>query len=242
MESLAPPLTPESLRQALRRAGEAGLTKMALAKLGQKPRQSAEAKAAANWTLQELLASLEADRRIVNAGTARTPRYLLPEFDLRLDHACEALETKATPGQPTLFKAAALRKGLPKGIAKDMAEEAIRQLLGAGRLLELRAGKSIFYLHARAVAPLIAPDLLAGRPTPVREPEAIFSPETVRSAYAQLVREGGFADVLISELCQRSGGAVPEVGAWLLAESRAGRAAPSRGDWSLASPAARAAG
>ncbi len=200
------------LTETLRQAGERGLTRTRLAKAlgGLGP-------------IEEWLA----ERRIVNVGTAKTPRYVLPENDRRMERACEIILGRATPGKTTVFNAAKLRKGAPKAVADD----AIAALVERGELFIIQPGKSVYYLHARSIAPL-----LAGEP-----PLAAFAPEAVRENYRALVREGGFADIRIDHLAQRAGAPLSDLKSWLLAESRAGRAAPTRGDWSLADESARAA-
>lgn len=213
----------ESVIAALREAGEAGLTRPPLTKLLDPRKQNPEA-------ARRRLAQLETEGAIVNIGTEKTPRYLLPALDRRLDRACEAILARATPGQPTVFNAAALRKGHARGIKRPILDRGIEALVARRELFVIQPGKSVYYLHARSIAPLLGV-----------EQAGAFQPENVREAYAALVREGGFADVPIHQLAQRSGAALAALKPWLLAESRAGRAAPTRGDWSLADSSARAA-
>lgn len=197
--------------ETLRQAGERGLTRARLVKLLGGPA------AVDGWL---------AEGGIVNVGTAKTPRYVLPENDRRLEKACALILGRATPGAATVYNAARLRKGAPKAVAED----AIGRLLEQRELFIIQPGKSVYYLHARSIAPLLPAEPPAGR-----------SADRVREAYARLVREGGFADVRIDQLARAAGAPLDELKPWLLAESRAGRAAPTRGDWSLADAAARAA-
>jgi hypothetical protein len=243
----------ETLLALLRSAGAAGLTVPALAKGalpsggagGKKPRQSKQAKAEAEASLRRRLADLEGSGQVLNAGTPKTPRYLLPEFDRRLELTCAALEAKATPGRATVYNLAALRRAKPRGATNEIVDEAVQRLLGERKLIAIQPGKSVFYLHSRSVAPMLPTDLAGDAPIrpsatqTAQTPPDVFSAEAVREAYAALVREGGFADVPIADLHQRSGVALTRLQAWLLEQSRAGRAAPSRGDWSLAGTAAR---
>lgn len=208
---------------ALNEAGEAGLTRPRLTRLLDPRKQNPDA-------ARRRLAQLETEGAVVNIGTEKTPRYLLPALDRRLDRAGEAILARATPGQPTVFNAAALRKGRARGIKRPLIDQSIAALVARRELFVIQAGKSVYYLHARSIAPLLG---LA--------PADAFQPEHVREAYATLVREGGFADVTIHQLAQRSGAALDALKPWLQAESRAGRAAPTRGDWSLADAPARAA-
>lgn len=201
----------EAITEALRQAGERGLTRSRLAKaLGGLP------------TIEDWLR----DRRVVNVGTAKTPRYVLPENDRRMERACEVILARATPGKASVFNAAKLRKGAPKAVA----DEAIASLVERRELFVVQPGKTLYYLHARSIAPLMS-----------QEAPAAFSLDRVRDDYHALVREGGFADIRIDHLARRSGAPLDDLKAWLLAESRAGRAAPTRGDWSLADAGARAA-
>lgn len=214
-----------SIVGTLRSVGEAPLTRARLAKaLGVRP--------AGLDALRRSLARLEQEGTVLNLGTEKSPRYLLPEFDRRRDRACDTILGRATPGKATVFNAAALRRGHAKGCKRPLIEEAIAALVAWGELFIIQPGKSVYYLHARSIAPLLGAAAAAVR---------VFQPRAVREAYAGLVREGGFADVPIHHLAQRSGAPLADLKAWLLAESRAGRAAPTRGDWSLADSAARAA-
>jgi hypothetical protein len=253
MEEVTPP-SRERIIEALRQAGEGGLTKTAIAKAlapaGKKLRQTRDAKAAAEDALRQAVQRLEADREAVNFGTDKSPCYVLAEFDSRLALACETLESMATPGRATVYNLAALRKGHLKPVTKAIVDEAIEKLLREHRLIAIQPGKTIFYLHARSVAPLIsfdwATDSGSARPeeashSPTIPRGDVFSPEAARAAYSELVREGGFADVPISELHRRSGMPLADLQAWLLEQSREGRAAPTRGDWSLAGRESRAA-
>ena len=229
--------------EALHPAGAEGLRAGALLRqiitpqAGKRPAK--EAKAALENEMGQTLASLTASGEIVNFGTAKTPCYVLAEFDRRTDWACATLEGKETPGRATLYNSAALRKGHRKGVTRGIVEQAIERLVLAGRLIEVRPGKTVYYLHASSILPLIRPDRrLAAADS--REP-APFSPATIRAAYNNLVRETGFADVPIADLYERVDTSMEALQAWLREESRAGRAVPTRGDWSLAGDAVRAA-
>lgn len=213
----------ESVIAVLNEAGEAGLTRPRLTKRLDPRKQNQDA-------VRRRLAQLESEGAIVNLGTEKTPRYLLPAFDRRLDRACETILARATPGKPTVFNAAALRKGHARGIKRPIVDQAIEALVARRELFVIQPGKSVYYLHARSIAPLLGV-----------EQAGAFQPAQVRDAYAALVREGGFADVPIHQLAQRSGAELTALKPWLLAESRAGHAAPTRGDWSLADASARAA-
>ena len=233
----------EQVFEALRQAGEGGLKVATLVRVILPPvpgkRPTSEAKADAERAIRQTLAGTEAAEEIINLGTAKTPRYLLPEFDRRLEAAHQIIDGKATPGRATLYKAAALFKGHRKGVTRDIIERAVARLVGSGHLIEVRSGKSVGYLHARSILPLIPPDL-----RPAAEgggDDALFSSETVRSVYDTLTREIGFADVPIAELQGRSATPLDALHAWLREESRAGRAVPTRGDWSLAGEQTRAA-
>ena len=241
MESDAP-TSREQVLEALRQADGEGIKLATLTRVifapGVGVRPTKEAKAETQRALRELLVDLEAAGEVVNLGTAKTPCYLLPEFDRRLDWACATLEGKETPGRATLYNAAALRKGHRKGVTRPIVERAFARLLETGRLIEVRPGRSAYYLHARSILPLIPPDLLSAG---AAGDHKLFSSETVRAAYDTLTREIGFADVPIADLQGRSAAPLDALHAWLREESRAGRAVPTRGDWSLAAESARAA-
>jgi hypothetical protein len=226
----------EAVLSALERAGESGLKKAALTRALLDGRRLGKApKAEFERALALLLGELVADGEVVDFGTAASPAYVLSRWDRRLEAACAEIESRATPGKATAFTLAALRKGHRKGVGKPTIDEAIQKLVAARKLIAIQPGKTVFYVHARSLAPLVLQGTAGG---PAAAP---FAAETAREAYAALVRAGGFDDVPISDLQERSGLALPELKAWLLEQSRAGRAVPTRGDWSLASAAARAA-
>ena len=223
---------------ALDRAGEGGLKKPALARVLLGGKRLAKARQAEfAGALEPLLHGLAARGEVVNFGTAASPTYALARWDRRLEAACESLESRATPGRATAFTVAALRRGHRKGIGKPIIDEAVRRLVTERKLIAVQPGKTVFYLHARSLAPLLV-EVGGRRQEPPAKP---FSADAAGQAYAALVRAGGFDDIRISDLQERSGLPLAELQAWLLEQSRAGRAVPTRGDWSLASPGARAA-
>jgi hypothetical protein len=95
---------------------------------------------------REALRGLEGALLIGNLGTRPTPRYVLREHYCPLDLAYAHIEAKAVPGNPKLYIASELRRGL-KGAPNDKAEEAIKFLVRDGNLLRLPRGSTAFFLH-----------------------------------------------------------------------------------------------
>ncbi|MGH8524186.1 MAG: hypothetical protein ACREXY_08225 [Gammaproteobacteria bacterium] len=202
----------------LQDAGVAGLTRSALGVRG----TSNAAKA-----YREALSGLESALLIGNLGTRSTPRYVLREHYCPLELAYAHMEAKAVPGNPKLYVATELRRGL-KGAPNDKAEEAIKHLVRDGKLLRLARGSTAFFLHK---ASLSGP--VSEMPTLTRD--------RVLAAYREIVNATGLSNVLVEELRRRLQAPINELAEMLVQECRAGRAVPSRGDWLLASEATRAA-
>jgi len=221
----------EELIAKLDAAGSAGLNKKALglAKAGPE---------------QEALARLLDEGKAVNIGTAKNPLYVLAQHYEPLEIAYSSVESKALPGTPRLFARKDLAKGCT-GPALEKLDEAIALLVQEKKLVRIQHGKTILFLHAAGVIPhLHFPALADGKPAVVaaeRSTETSVPVEKLRETYQEIVRDGGFSDVLISDLQKRSGVPLTALKPWLREESRAGRVLPTRGDWSLADADSRMA-
>lgn len=243
-------LVPEDFKGALifalEEAKELGCKKTALVK------KSAERLAA----LQELLAA----GAVVDIGTAKAPRYVLPLYHRPLEMAYESVEAKATPGLGQLFSRAALAKGLAGAVAAKV-DEAIDLLVLERKLIPLKQGASVVYVHYASLQGLL-PVGLSGTEAgnAVAQAEAVAHSgleatagagaeaaeadfKSLRQAYQQLVAQPpGYLDVLIYDLQRVSSLSLEAVKQTLIAGSRAGQVVPTLGDFSLSSPEVRAAG
>ena len=211
----------------LKEAGAAGLGKSKL--IG----NSAAEKA--------VLSELETKGLVINLGKGRVTRYVLPEFNKPLpdplEIACEHIEKKASSVKAGLFTGKELAAGC-KGDAKKKADEAIRWLIGEKKLLQLKRGKTVYFLHVSAIQDVLL------TPQSVSEEKKEFSGlnrEQVLAAYRKVRQRIGFSDVEIYELQQESGCDTDSLKNFLLEESREDRAVLSFGDWSLSSEETRSA-
>lgn len=202
----------------LRDAGAMGLTRSGLGIRGKKDTATA---------YLDALDVLERELRIGNLGTPSTPRYVAREHYRPLELAYAHVEAKAVPGNPKLYIASELRRGL-KGAIKDKADEAITLLARDGKLLRFVRGNTAFFLHTTALGGSVS-----AKPTLTRD--------QVLAAYREIVKATGLSNVLIEHLRRRLQVPMDELADLLVEECRAGRAVPSRGDWQLASEATRAA-
>ena len=246
-------LVPEDFKgaliSALEEAKDLGCKKTVLVK------KSAERLAA----LQELVAA----GAVVDMGTAKAPRFVLPLYYRPLELAYEAVEAKATPGLGQLFSRAALAKGLAGAVAARV-DEAIDLLVLERKLIPLKNAASVLYVHFASlqgllpvgisgadaeegaaqtgVVALAGAESYAGLKTQAGgEAEADLA--TLRQAYQQLIaKPPGYLDVLIYDLQRASLLPLEAVKQTLLAGSRAGQLVPTLGDFSLSSPEVRAAG
>lgn len=179
----------------LKEAGAAGLGKSKL--IG----NSAAEKA--------VLSELETKGLVINLGKGRVTRYVLPEFNKPLpdplEIACEHIEKKASSVKAGLFTGKELAAGC-NGDAKKKADEAIRWLIGEKKLLQLKRGKTIYFLHVSAIQELLPSPQSSVIAAP--EEKEVFSGlnrEQVLAAYRKVRQRIGFSDVEIYELQQESG-------------------------------------
>ena len=187
------------------------------------------------------LESLVARREVVRIGTEKSPVFVLRRFYNPLELAYAAIEAKAVPGVAKLYSEKEFGTRMAKHIKEKLAD-AIGLLVSERKLLRVQRARSVYYLHATAILPLLAADTQpppATDETPPPAPEASW--EHIRRAYETIVRESGFSDVLIADLQRASAIPLEALRPFLLAQSRAGRLTPSRGDWSLADATARTA-
>ena len=232
---------------ALEVAKEQGCIKTVLAK------KSAERLAALN--------ELVAECAVVDIGTARSPRFVLPLYHRPLELAYEAVDGKATPGVGKLYSRTELGKGLAGAVAAKV-DEAIDLLVLERKLIPLKRGSAIFYVHYASLEGLL-PVFEAGtgnetgagtkatldaehdaaqvRSQGVPAPEFDF--EVLQQAYQRLVsRRPGYLDVLIADLQREASVPLDGVKRALIEASRAGRVVPTLGDNSLSNPENSAAG
>lgn len=225
MTTSHPESVPAEILSKLEAAGADGLKKAPLLGKGKKAQ-------APKLAALELLV---ARREVVRLGTEKSPVFVLRRFYNPLEMAYAAIESKAVPGTAKLYTDKELGIGLAKHVKEKLAD-AVRLLVNEKKLLRAQRAKSVYYLHATAILPLVGD----GPADPASGAEEV-SLERVRQAYESVVRASGFSDVLIVDLQWACAVPLEKLKPFLLAQSRAGQVAPSRGDWSLADPAARAA-
>ena len=227
------------LLSALHRAGAAGLAAAGLRLAGKSP--AAVARRAA-------LVALAVDGVVGTLGEGKTARYFLaehlpdaPSVAARL-LAAGAFVSGTLNTPPTLWKAAELRRKLPRH-EHALFDAALDGLQTARQVVPLRHGRTMYVAFAGPLRVWLEDDIAEG---PAAVPPATPPPATGEDdaalffAYSRLVREsGGFPDVKIAAL-QHAVGDVP-LGERLAALWREGRATLSLGDWSLADDATRAA-
>ena len=153
----------------LREAGPKGLNK---SQLGIRSSKTLKNKA---------LEELNKDRIIANLGSTKKTQYVLKKFDTPLEIACEIIEKKATD-QMALFSQTALVKDCPSGKVRNHAKKAVDWLVKEKKLLNLKYGKNMLYMHISAVQAFTSP---AKETEPVASPVESSSPpaeaEPVRS-------------------------------------------------------------
>ena len=222
-----------ALLSTLRRAGAGGLAAAGLRLAGKSP---------AAVTRREALAALVADGVVGMLGVGKTARYFLAEHlpdaasvGARL-LAAGAFVAGTLNTPPTLWKAAELRRKLPRH-EHALFDAAIDHLQAARQVVPLRHGRTMFVAFAGPLRVWLEDDVAE---PPAAIPPADGDDAALFFAYTRLVREsGGFPDVKIAALQQAAGGA--PLGERLAALWREGRATLSLGDWSLADAPTRAA-
>lgn len=100
-------------------------------------------------------------------------------------------------------------------------KDVIEELVGKGKLLKLKAGKTRYYFPL-----FVFQQDRASR---------LFDPAQVLKAYKQLVKEKGFIDISLCSLRQRASVERGPFQEWILKQVKEGKAHLSRGDLSVAS-------
>ncbi len=116
----------------------------------------------------------------------------------------DARSARKPRAAPTLYNAAALRKGHRKGVTRDIVAAAIARLVRNGPADRASAGQERLLFArrfdpSRSSGPTLGLRLVTARST------RRFHPPRFGTAYDTLVREIGFADVPIADLYERAG-------------------------------------
>jgi hypothetical protein len=219
----------ERILERLTAAGSGGLTKTQL-KL---PSSGSER----GKVCQAVLTRLEKQGKIGDLGTKAGHRYVMAQYYRPLEMAYEHVESIARDAGMTLRSKSYFEKGLSGAVIKKI-DEALKLLVGEGKLLRLRWSSYPVYLHASALPKMAMPPQPAGVESSVDQ--AISNADVLR-AYHETVAELGYPDVLIHEVFLRLGGDLDAFKTYLMDACRQGRALASVGDWSLSSPEERKA-
>ncbi|MBF0101562.1 MAG: hypothetical protein HQK77_11705 [Desulfobacterales bacterium] len=168
---------------------------------------------------------LEKDKSIANLGTANDTRYVLKEFFLPLEMACKLIEKNAQTHQLNLLNRRDLVKGC-KGALNRKANQAIELLVKEKKIIRLKRGKNLFYLHSSSLQPFML----------VQEPvQTQLEVKDVFNAYQKVKQRIGFSNVEISELQKELKVNITVLQEFIRTQGRKGKAILSFGDWSLAS-------
>jgi hypothetical protein len=222
----------KKILEQLRKAGPRGLTKSQLGIINSK---SAKGQA---------FMVLEKKGRIGNLGTRRKSRYVLAKHYKPLKIAYERVDQNAKAAGIKRSKALSLliRKDLEKGCPQQVRKKidaAIGRLVKDQKLIKLKRGRALYFLHADLVREVLAEQ--AEIPAfEIDEPEPhSISRGDVFTAYLRVRNHRGYSNVEIYELQQELGAPMDQLKNFLLEESRQGRVVFSRGDWSVSSEAVR---
>lgn len=218
----------EIILQKLRDAGPVGLGKSKL-KIAKSSEQ----------TFQELIR----DKEIRNLGSKARTRYVLKEFYNPLESAYDEIErfTMTPRGKNELmpFTLTMIRNKLTPGCIREKADEAIEFLVNEKKLLKIKIGRGMYFLHVSSIASYLPTVEFSGLKHEEKKIEVGIDRNNVLASYEKIKSQKGFSNIEIYELQQDL--AVPMEGlkAFLQEESRAGRAVFSLGDWSLSSEETR---
>ena len=201
-------------------------------------------KSPAAMARRHTLAALVTEGRVGLLGTGTAARYFLAEHlptavsvAARL-RAAGAFVAGVASTPPTLWKAAELRRKLPR-YEHALFEAAMDHLQAHRQVIPLRHGRSVFVAFTGPLRVWLEDDVAEPPSLPV-VPATETDDAALFFAYTRLVREsGGFPDVKIAALQPATGDA--PLAARLVALWREGRATLSLGDWSLADDPTRAA-
>jgi hypothetical protein len=184
-----------------------------------------------------VLKRLEKKGQIGNLGSRTRTRYVTAQHFRPLEMAYEHIEAVAREAGTRLGSKGSYAKGLG-GVITNKVDEALKLLVGEGKLLRLHWSSFPVYLHVSAVPRMTE----SPQPTLVESSSASsVSDADVLRAYRETVAEFAYPDVLIHEVFLRLGGDLEALKAHLLQACRQGRAVASVGDWSLSSPEERKA-
>lgn len=231
MEKLNLKFHKKKILKQLEKAGPRGLTK---SKLGIKGSKSEK---------KQALKALEKKRRIGNLGTGRKTRYVLAKHYKpieiayeRVDQNAKASGIKGTEALPLLVQKD-LEKDCPGQVRRKVGA-AIDRLIKERKLMKLKRGRDLFFLHTDLVREVLAEQ--AEIPAFEIEPDShSINRGDVFTAYLRVRNCFGSSNVEIYELQQKLGVPMAQLKNFLLEESRQGRVVLSRGDWSVSSEAVR---
>lgn len=211
----------------LENAGPTGLRKTQL----RLPKKSTRKGEVCEQVLQRLLRTGE----IGNLGSPKYPRLVAKRYFRPLELAYEHIENLARENGPSLASKSRFERGL-KGVVRARVDEALKLLVGEGRLLRLRFGGNPVYLHVSSL-PSKLPDTAPAPRLPTID--------TIRSAWRGVASRYSYPDVPIAEVyrawADTHGDNLAGFKAALLQACREGRAVAGGGDWSLASQDERGA-
>lgn len=187
-----------------------------------------------------ILQELETNGQVVNLGSLKKACYILQQFNNPLEIAYGIIEKNASSVKAGLFTEKELSKGCSGELAKK-SDEAIKWLLKEKKLLQLKRGKTSYFLHISGIQDFLPAIQSPDQAIVCEEPKALsaLSREQVSEAYEKLRQRILFSDVEIYELQQELGCDIELLKSFLLEESREGKAVLSFGDWSLSSEATR---
>ena len=180
---------------------------------------------------QEVLKRLETQGQISNLGSRTRTRYVTAQHFRPLEMAYEHIEAVAREAGTRLGSKGSYAKGLG-GVIASKVDEALKLLVGEGKLLRLHWSSFSVYLHASALPQIIEPP----QPVVIEQSSALsINDADVLRAYHETVAEFAYPDVLIHEVFLRLGGDLEALKTHLMHACHRGRAVASVGDWSLSS-------
>jgi hypothetical protein len=107
---------------------------------------------------------------------------------------------------------------------KKFFKDAIRALVAAGRVAELKGGQSAYLLHVDAVRQLFREIGTADLPQKIERPSSSLKEQVLRAYHALKAEQGGLSAVSIGKLLNRIGCSKEALHSLLLEEARAGNA------------------
>jgi hypothetical protein len=107
---------------------------------------------------------------------------------------------------------------------KKFFKDAIRALVAAGRVAELKGGQSAYLLHVDAVRQLFPEIGTADLPRKIERPSSSFKEQVLHAYHALKAEQGGLSAVSIGKLLGRVGCSKDALHSFLFEEARAGHA------------------